>query len=530
MDNFSINPSLRFLWMRYLPIGIISHTNPLWRNLSSQIFETLSQRRLLYAHEPSQQYEDGFRSFPDQLRILSEDHLDDRTGSPLFADLPRMDRNERYLSLEYEQSDIELLSTAFCLRDISAAQMVYRIEQDLNSPSSVMKNPDTDQYWHTRAANLIISLIDREPSVANMIKQRLLPIIPIRRGQWVTASTPDLHFPSPSGPPIPHDLVLTIDPEAARDPSRRIMFERLGVTKIEPSEVIDRLWRFYSRQNPASNLNNSKAHLAYLYWHYDQLRADDPRFCRLWLYDDHKSKVPCDDSQTIYVPLNDEYGPMELLKSFPDPRNPALLVPECSVPYLNSGYLHLFNPTQRRNGLTWLDWLQKGPGVRRNLRLRYRAGSLSPEFRHLLHYRPEKILNVLKADWTVYRRDMSHGIEDEISQSEVLCRNSSLAVLSSAYFPTPSLMAKAQELGVSQVFPLVKIPSLAEDDITFEDWRFLNRFGVQFEVNLNFYLSVLQQHERANHAPWNSEIRTGILKTYEAISDHCNEISRNIIM
>jgi hypothetical protein len=91
-------------------------------------------------------------------------------------------------------------------------------------------------------------------------------------------------------------------------------------------------------------------------------------------------------------------------------------------------------------------------------------------------------------------------------------------------------MEKAQELGVSQMFPFVKISDLAEDDITFEDWRFLNRFGVKFEVNLTFYLSVLQQHKGANHAPWNDETRTGILKTYEAISDHCNEINRNTVV
>jgi hypothetical protein len=528
MDNFSTTPPLRFLWMRYLPIGISSYTNPLWGDLSSQIFETLSQRRLLYAHNPSQQYEDRGRSFPDQLRILPKEYLDDRTRSPLFADLPWTDANKKYLSLNYEQSDVELLRTAFHLRDIGDAQMVYRIEQDLNSPSSVMKDPNTDQYWHSRAADLITFLIDRGPNVANMIKQRLLPLIPLSPSRWVPASTSDLRFPSGKGPTIPHDLVLTVDPEAARNPSRRIMFERLGVTGIRPREVIDRLWRLYSPQGPASNLNKSMAHLAYLYWHHD--RADDPRFCGLWLYDDHEVRVPCDDSQTIYMPLNDEYSPKELLKSVPDPGNPALLVPECSVSYLNSSYLHLFPPTQRRNGLTWLDWLQKGPKVRRNLRLKDRAGSLSPEFRHLLQYRPEKILNVLKADWTTYRPDLSHSIEDEISQAEVLCQDSRPAVLSSTYFPTPSLMQNAQELGVSQVFPFVRISDLAEDDITFEDWRFLNRFGVKFEVNLTFYLSVLQQHKGANHPPWNNVTRTGILKTYEAIADHCNEISRNTVV
>jgi hypothetical protein len=525
MDDFSTNPSLRFRWMRFLPIGIASYMNPLWSDLSSNILEILGQQRVLYPQDPSQQYEEDLRSLPAQLRILPENYLDDRSRSPLFADLPRTRTNKRYLSLYYEQPDVELLRAAFHLRDIGDAQMVHRIEQDLNSPSSVMKDPNTDPHWHSRAADLITFLINRDPNVANMIKQRL-PLVPLSDGRWVPASTPALHFPARSGPSIPQDLAITIHPDAASNPSRRTMFERLGVTEIRPQRVVGLLWRFYSQQDPASNLDNSKAHLAYLYWHHDQLRSDDARFFRLWLYDNHEARVPCDDVRTIYMPFNDEYGPLELLRSVPDPRNPARFVPECSVRYLNSGYLDLFGASTRRNGLTWLEWLQKGPGVRRNLRLKYHAGSLSPEFRHLLQYRPEKIMKVLKADWTTYRRGISNSIEEEISQAEVLCLGSHRAVLATTYFPLPGLMQKAQELGVAQVFPFVKIPDLAEDDIAFEDWRFLDRFGVKFEANLTFYLSVLRQHEGQNRPPWNSEARNGILETYEAIADHCNEINR----
>ncbi|KAF8859481.1 hypothetical protein BDZ45DRAFT_673240 [Acephala macrosclerotiorum] len=529
MDDFSTHPSLRFRWMRFLPIGIASYMNPLWSELSSNILRILGQQRILYPHDPSQQYEGGLRSLPDQLRILPENYLDDRSRSPLFADLPRTNMNKRYLSLNYEQPDVDLLRTAFHLRDIGDAQMVHRIERDLNSPSSVMKDPNTDPYWHSRTADLITFLIDRDPNAANMIKQ-MLPLVPLSDGRWVTASTTALHFPARSGPPIPQDLAVTIHPDAASNPSRRIMFERLGVTEIRPSRVVSLLWRSYSQQDPASNFDNSKAHLAYLYWHHDQLRSNDARFVRLWLYDNHEARVPCDDVRTIYMPSNDEYGPLELLRSVPDPRNPARFVPECSVRYLNSGYLDLFSPATRRNGLTWLEWLQKGPGVRRNLRLKYRAGSLSPEFRHLLQYRPEKIMKVLRADWTTYRREISNSIEGEISQAEVLCLSSHRAVLATTYFPLPGLMQKAQELGVVQVFPFVRIPDLAEDDIAFEDWRFLDRFGVKFEANLAFYLSVLRQHEGQNGPPWNSETRNGILKTYEAIADHCNAVSRATVV
>ena len=528
MNDFSTNPSLRFRWMRFLPIGIASYMNPLWIELSTNILETLGQQRVLYPHDISRQYEGDIRLLPHQLRILPENCLDDRSRSPLFADLPM---HIRYLSLRYEQPDVELLRTAFHLWDIGDAEMVYRIEQDLNSPNSVMKNPNTDSHWHSRAADLITFLINKDPNIANMIKQSL-PLVPLSDGRWVTASGlgRDLHFPAQSGPSIPKGLVATIHPDAASNNSRRIMFEHLGVTEIAPPTVVHLLWGFYSQQAPAPDFDKSKTHLAYLYWHHDQLRFNDARFFRLWLYDNNEARVPCNDIRTIYMPFNDEYGPLELLRSVPDPRNPARFAPECSVRYLNSGYLNIFGPSTRRNGLTWLEWLQRGPGVRRSLRLRYQAGSLSPEFRHVLQYRPEKVLKVLSADWTTYRQEITNNIVDEIAQAEVLCLSSHRAVLETTYFPLPGLMQKAQELGVANVFPFVRIPDLTEADLASDDWRFLHRFGVKFEADLTFYLSVFQKHEGQNGPPWNSETRNGILKTYEAITDHCNGINRATVV
>ncbi|TVY15155.1 hypothetical protein LARI1_G006424 [Lachnellula arida] len=530
MDDFSTTLSLRFRWMRFLPIRIAFYTNPLWSDLTSDILDTLRQHRILYPHDPSQQYEGGIRSLPDKLRILPENYLDDRSRTPLFADLPRRNTNQRYLSLHYEQPDVELLRAAFLLRDIGDVAMVYRIEQDLNSPNSTMKDPITDPHWHSRAADLITFLMNRDPDVVNMIKQRLC-IVPLVDGRWVTASTPNLYFPAWSQPPIPQDLAVTVRPDAASNPSRRTMFRCLGVTEIRPQRVISLLWRFYSQPNPGPNFDmyTSKAHLAYLYCHHDQLRSNDTRFSLLWLYDNHERRVSCDNLQTIHMPLNDEYGPLELLRSVPDPRNPARFVPEYLACYLNSDYLDRFSPSTRRNGLTWAEWLQKGPGVRRNLRLKDHAGSLSPEFRHLLRYRPERIIKVLRTDWTTYRREISRSIAGEISLAEVLCLSSHSAVLCTTYFPLPSVMQKAEELGVAQIFPFVKIPDIAEDDTEFEDWRFLDRFGVKFEANMIFYMSVLLKHREQTLAPWNSDTRNGVLKTYEAIADHCNEIYRYMI-
>ena len=497
--------------------------NPLWMNLSSKVVEMLKERRILFPHDPSQEYLDEIMRRPLDLRTLPKGCLD-LNGSPLFADRPGI--NRRYLSLRYEKEDIEVLKTAFDLEDISDTLMFHRIKQDLLSATSMMKDPGTDDNWHSLAADLITSILVRSPDVGRMIKEELY-LIPLNDGGWVRASTEDLFFPSQNGPAIPQDLVVTIHPEAARNTSRVNMFSHLGADYFPPARVIDILWTYYVQRGGASDLDDSKGHLMYLYWHY--ANSDDRRFSRLWLFDNHLNKVTCRRG-LIYMPSDDDYGPRELLKSVPDPGNPRRTIQEYAVPYLNTGYVDLFYPHIRRHNLSWLDWLEKVLGVRRIPRLKYDAGALSTEFRHILSYRPEKIIATLRNYWPTYRNEMSTPIEEEISQAEVTCLDAPPAVLSTTYFPLQSLLQKAQELGISRGFPFLVVPGLSDGERAFEDWTFLKRFSVKFDANLEFFLDILRQHEAQTQQPWNADTRNGIVKTYELIADHCNEISRAMLM
>lgn len=521
MVTFCTNSLLRFRWMRFLPTGRAFDMNPLWKELTFKIIDLLKQQRILYSHDPSHLYLDGQLSKPTDLRTLPQNCLD-LNGEPLFADRPG--RNRKYLSLQYEQDDVDVLKRAFLIPDIEEIHMFHRIKQDLDSPSSRMRDVTTDVAWHSCVADLIISILERSPGVGRMIEDQLA-LIPLSDGRWVRASTEDVHFPSLNGPPMPADLVTTVHYEAARNPSRKDLFGRLGVTDLRPGRVIDRLWSFYIQHNGASDLDASKAHFKYMYWHYPN--TDDARFSRLWLFDTRLNKVTCQHS-LMYMPSDDEYGPQELLKAVPDIRNPGQLAPECPVTYVNREYMDLFPPPVRRHDLPWLSWLET-LGVRRIPRLKHDAESLSPEFRHILQYRPANIVKLLEMHWVIYRREINDRIEEEISKAKVTCRDASLVKLSNTYFPLPSLTQEAEELGISPSFPFLAVPGLSEDDRLFEDWRFLARFGVKSQANLNFYIRVLQQHKAQMHRPWNRDTRNGIVKTYELIADHYNEINRAFV-
>ncbi len=496
--------------------------NPLWRNLSSKVINLLKEKPILYPYDSSQLYLEAQLFKPRNLRTLPANYL--INGSPLFADRPGI--NRKYLSLSYEHEDVEILRAAFQLHDIEDIYMFHRIKRDLESPGSVMKNAETPDGWHSLAAGLIATICERSPEVGDMIKQEL-NIIPLSDGRWVTASTEDLHFPAREGPAIPPDLVTTIHHQADRNHSRRNLFQRLGVTSLSPAMIIDRLWASYRQHNGASNLEASKAHLGYLYWHYADI--DDARFSRLWIYDRSLNRVTCQHG-VIYMSSIGEYSPLELLRAVPDPTNPGELVPECSAAFVNVEYMTLFLSITRRHDLSWLGWLERALGVRRIPRLKYPAGSLSAEFRHILRYRPEKIVRLLKMYWQTYRREMNNRIEEEISQADVTCEDGLPCVLSRTYFPTQRLTRKARELKVPQSFPFLAVPGLSEEDRAFEEWRFLERFHVKFEANLEFYLDVLLEHAAGIHQVWDSDTRSCILKIYELIADHCNGINRDLVV
>jgi hypothetical protein len=521
--DFCRGNSLRLHWMRFLPVGGAQGMNPLWRKLSSDVIDLLEHQRILYPHDHNH-FNLERLSRPECLRTLPTNYLD-RNGSPLFVDRPGDDR--KYLSLCYGSEDINILKRAFRIEHIEDIHMFHRIKQDLDSPISRMKHAGTDADWHSRAADLITSILERSRDVARMMED-ILDLIPLSDGRWVRALAGDLFLPSRNGPTIPQDLVVTIHPEAVRNVSRKNLFTHLGATECPPERVINQLWTSYLQYDGASTLAASKAHLSYLYWHYADMH--NARFSRLWLYDSRLTRVTS-RQRVIYLPSDDEYGPRELLKAVPDHGIPRRFIPECLVPYVNAEYMELFPSSAQRHGLSWLDWLQTVLGVRRVPRLKYDAGSLSAEFRHIIQYRPEKIIGTLKVHWATYRREMNNGIEGEISRAEVTCVDAPPAVLSFTYFPLRCLTQKARELGIIRGFPFLNVPGLSEEDrASEEDWGFLRRFGVRFVADLTFYLDILRQHEARRHQSWNGGTRNGILKTYELIADHYNEVDRAMLL
>jgi hypothetical protein len=183
----------------------------------------------------------------------------------------------------------------------------------------------------------------------------------------------------------------------------------------------------------------------------------------------------------------------------------------------------------RQHGMSWRDWLTRALVIRDVPRLKFRAGSLSTEFRHILQHRPNKIVGTLKTHWATYRPEMTVSLYEEIKTANVSCWGVSPTQLQFTYFPTEGLMNESRSLGIVSRFPFLDRDTLLGYTDSPEDWFFLMRFGVQFEANITFYLDILRQHESRLQNIWNWT-RIHILYTYESISDHYSERNRETIV
>lgn len=504
---------LRYRWVEYLPSGTALQTHHFWRDLPRKIIDKLRDENILYLHGPSELRK------PEDVRAIPPEYLDD-AGSPIFGDRP--ERHRKYLSLEYGRDNINTLKELFGIRNIEDLAMCHRIKHDLSSAESRMKSRESSNDWHSRAARLIISILGRSQGTGIVGMIHDLDLIPMSDGRWVTAKEPNLYFPAETGPAIPQDILDTIDAESVVNEDRDELFVCLGAKECPPDQVIGRLWEEYSMREGPASLASSKLHLSYLYWHLEDI--SDPRLSFLWIYNDTGRKVnTCRSDEPVYLPSEDEYGPHALFRED---------LPRFAVSFLNSEYLEPISPITRRtrqNDISWLNWLTRALRIREVPRLRFPAGSLSTEFRHILQHRPNKIVGTLKIHWATYRPQMTATIYQEIKTANVSCWGVSPTPLQSTYFPTEHLMNESARLGMMSRFPFLSRDTLPGYTDSPEDWAFLERFGVQLMPNIAFYLEVLRQHEIGPQKPWNLA-RVDILNTYSSISDHYSETNKGIIV
>lgn len=483
---------LRYTWPYYLPFPT---TDSFFEPLPRGIINLLSQTPVLESGT-------GHLMAPEKLTWVP-DLYTDHHGRPL---IPQEYSTLFYLSQHYH-ADLREQIKQLGVNVLSETQFINELSFLITNKTNNFRSMADS--WHAKICKVLCDLL--ENNMGDILK---LEIIPLRDGRWVSAQSEGLVFPLNNDDLfIPKGLGLAeIDPQAARNPHRRRLAERLGATRVEKADVCERILE--AHQVRSSNDVKDTSHLVlishaqFLYragWIAGRTKPD------LWLVAENLR--PCRASR-IYVRSNDPFSAGQLLAAH---KHPFV-------------FLHEEDSSPLANYPNWIDWMQLNLGVSVFPRLVDFSGHddvnfvLSADFRLLAgQSESNEWLELLCRRWKHYRYylvdDAEAGSEvmplaeseeaalkasrqrlrSELATMTVLCIDGNISPsLNMTFLPRKSVLSGLDALCPSSEKPgsyiLADIPD--PEDVV---WNVLKYFGVQISLNADAYIKRLRQlqHEDA---------------------------------
>jgi hypothetical protein len=423
----------------------------------------------------------GRVSLISDLRYLPEMFKDspEERSNPLFLDLPD---DEKYLHPDYE-AQLERLRT-LGLKDLTPEEMVDRVESDVKSKLFSCMRTNVEDIWHTHVAMFFLFCRDNYPTEwARLQELPLIPLLPGGYDNWTSNSNADVYFPTVGNVSVPTDLNISlITADAASCPARKLLFTALRV-KDAPFNLVRR--RIFEKYQSGHNigLKSSLSHLRFLWWTHPKDYTDDSKlYRRLHVFNEKKDQLfPL--SSEIFFCSDDSFGVRELF-----PGDPSLI--------LHQEYLNVLSPTERPGHSSWKKWLRDVIGVQEYPRLvdRDNPTELSPIFERISKDCPDRVVGLLRAHWCEYNKQISEPIRQKVSKVRVPYTTgdgtSGKMELKLSDLPLPALKKACESFALEGCYPFLTLPvEVADRDLT--GWDCLTFFGVNKELNLQFYLWIL---------------------------------------
>jgi hypothetical protein len=436
----------------------------------------------------------------------------DKYGKPLLPDLDW----EKYPSSHYAGKDLNTLRD-YGLKRMSRWEFLDRLEQDVNNGgSSIMRNPDTNDDWHSAVAKYLLSVSGpKNPNTTAAIKK--IELIPLMGGHWRCPSVLDrypVYFTHAHGYAIPTDGIFDlIAPNAEINPFRKQLFARLGVQEASVRDIrrkiIDQDTRF------APGLETSRSHLWFLYLtaHLDR-ENDQPITYSLLKFTDNACRLNSWLGGRGYFPDEGPYTPQELLAQF-DPK-PIIVHP---------AYMRDCPEKPEEETRSWRTWLSEMFGIRDVIPLTSNK-HLSEECLHLARSCQEKFLPFLLRYWPFEGAYIANNpdLVKELLNIEVLCENGRVYPMGKTYVRTAQFEYADGFLREGEFFPWLKLDHFSEEAV-FSDIGVLKTalgFG-RPKSDLDFYLTILQFVSEGNRGKKKVLDDSRIFDLYSRIENRYHE-------
>jgi hypothetical protein len=457
VGHFLKDDKLKYTWMRFIPTAHLP--NSFLCGLAGprgRIVMSLQSTPILYSRN-------GKVRCPFDLKVIPGKYQD-RHKQPLLGGLADFDNQ---LSPSYAAQDIptlNLLGLGTMTAYDFVAKLLLMTGHDFKS-----KSPE----WHEDLANALLSgEFSERSALYNNIKA--IPLIPLRGGQWVSASSANYPIyldPGNRDLSIPANLeVLVVDPEASLNPQREKFFRRLGVRDCDRYEICKLVLTKHRQLPPNTQTEELILHAVYLFTNRTLLKFMDVD--SLWLV---SSKNYLRKGTSLYMDTPDSKPkPSSLFDASSD-----------VIEYLHPDYLTAVSEFQKREWYAWIiDTLHVSDIPRLSCRV-YGDYSVSPEFMSITRRHNSKVwLKLLVVNWHRYSSEISR-LQSWISSLEVECSGGKRQ-LRDTVLPLAEIVQALDVLG-SQELPLLELET---EDLA--SYTVLKTFGVTTSASLDLYLIVLR--------------------------------------
>ena len=424
----------------------------------------------------------------DKLKILSPSYLDE-TGKPLFRDLAE----EIYLSDGYSREQEQTLR-AIGVGDISYDDLLERVKADLESPSSRIKNLQTSKVWHCKSAQLMLNAAKQHLHLKSLCT---IEILPLQDGSWTSIVAGQVYYPKVGEVDVPQDLGLRLlDPESSFNPTRRELFDKIGLKKVDPSEVKNMIIRKYDERNKV-DLESSVSHIRFLFCHW--LKKEGKLSENIVLFDANEQPIyrACDFLTRVDMIVDDLYfesaGAFDVKTLCAKQWGSDGRSTDRVVHIIHPAYANFDAPEPLQHDLPWRAWLQQYVEVLASPRLVKKHDPLRPSdlFLWIVKNRGHSILGILRTHWHAYRKLMSTEIVAFLQRVEIVCVNGKDVCLKDTFVPLPDAVALAKHLKLHNEMRFMTLPPEFESE-SVDNWRFLQILGAGVAVDLKFYLEALR--------------------------------------
>ncbi|KAF5970597.1 hypothetical protein FBULB1_9625 [Fusarium bulbicola] len=479
--QFCEHPTLCYSWPMFLPSSSDTSSDAFWSGLNHEIQSLMKKTPVLKSRNRI-----DLRLAGDVV-ILTGD-AQDAEGNPLFDDPTK----DLFLSSKYLQKTVDILK-GYGLRILNIQTVLNLLEADLSSPNSRFHGENTTDEWHSAVARLLSKQLKYLLSIKPILE--LLPLLPLRSGEWTSTTSGQVYFPKTGDINIPEALDLkVIAAHASSNSDRSTLFQHLGVCQATYEDVRASILRSFTSGKPLS-FEILNEYLNFLYLTHQAGKHEPEEYTKVEIVTvAWKRKNP--QKADVYLPgTHHMYSPSNLLTA-EDASS------DLSVDFLHSRHMESTPDKPSSFHPSWETWLCNSIGVRERLRLMSRdKRGLSDVFLYIFEHRPEKFLGLFEHLWLheksglVTNRALRLKIEDLAAQK--LCGVDYSLKLNEAWLPLKNLRHLVDRyMEYPKQFPFLK---LEESDITVgSKWHFLSDyFSVSKDDSMDFLLQILQYIQRS---------------------------------